>query len=340
MKGIAVGVDESERLDAVRGLGPIGMAPTPGLDTLAQLAQKFFRAPYAAVNIIDEEWQRTASESGMALTECSRENSICTHVVQKQDVLIVPDLRADFRFLKHERTLGLPQFRFYAGAPLELDPGIIVGAFCILDTEPRDFPSEQVDDLRGFASIASGLLRLHRSKVIMSLAEKELRRAAMTDPLTGFYNRSALASHVDTALQASLAAGERFGALYLDMDGFKSINDRLGHSAGDEVLRLASERIKSVVRSRDIVVRMGGDEFAIFAPNIRSRQSLADLAERLLAAFRTPFKIGDDHIRAQLSVGAAFVPDNANDRVDLVRVADGAMYRAKAGGRDCLRFAR
>lgn len=336
---VVLDTNEVERLSVVRGLGGIGDAPTPELDELGHLARKLFGVSYAAVNIIDEDWQRTASESGMTLTECSRSSSICTHVVQVKDVLVVPDLHADTRFSNHERTGGSPHFRFYAGAPLELDDGMIVGAFCVLDFEPRGFDGAQVADLRRFASIASGLLRLYRRKLIMTLAEKDLRKAAMTDPLTGFYNRTALSAYVDGALQHAMAAGEQFGALSLDMDGFKAINDRLGHPVGDEILRQASERIRSSVRLQDIVVRMGGDEFAIFAPDIASQQSLRDVAERLLAAFRVPFEIGDDRIEALLSVGAALVPDNANDRVELLNVVDAALYEAKASGRGCLRFA-
>jgi diguanylate cyclase (GGDEF)-like protein len=103
----------------------------------------------------------------------------------------------------------------------------------------------------------------------MQFAESELRTAAMTDPLTGFYNRAALPKIVDVGLAAAMTSAQTFGVLYLDMDGFKSINDRLGHATGDEVLRESALRIREVLRADDICLRMGGDEFAIFIGSLR-----------------------------------------------------------------------
>ena len=337
--GVAVDNDELERLLAVRALGAIGNAVTPELDSLVSLARDMFDVPYAAANIIDEDWQCAASQSGLLLTRCSRTDSVCTHVVHARELLVVADLMADHRFAANPAVVGHPHFRFYAGAPMQLDEGAVVGAFCILDTKPRNFSPEQVESLRRFASVASGLLRLHRNQLIMSLAEDELRKAAMTDPLTGLYNRSALTALVDRALGTSLTAGRRFGVLAMDMDGFKAINDRLGHHAGDTVLREASHRIRAALRAEDIAVRMGGDEFAIFVPGVPSMQVLTDVGERLLQSFRAPFEADGVCVSAKISIGAALAPESARDRQELLRVVDAALYEAKTSGRDCLRVA-
>jgi diguanylate cyclase (GGDEF)-like protein len=119
------------------------------------------------------------------------------------------------------------------------------------------------------------------------------------------------------------------------MDGFKSINDTLGHHIGDEVLREAANRIRSVIRSGDIVVRMGGDEFAIFVPNPPNTEALVSVSERLLSAFRSPFTIEGNTILARLSIGAALAPQGGRRRRELLRNVDGALYSAKAAGRDC-----
>ena len=185
-----------------------------------------------------------------------------------------------------------------------------------------------------FAQIASALLRLQKTNLLMGIAENGLRTAAMTDPLTRFFNRSALDAVIDGALSAAVAAERNFGVLYLDMDGFKSINDRFGHNVGDEVLCEAAARIRSVIRTDDIVVRMGGDEFAIFVPAPPDRNALVSLSERLLIAFRAPFTVDGVSIFARLSIGAALAPNDGATRMLLLRNVDAALYQAKAAGRD------
>ncbi len=332
---IRIPVNEPQRLLAVRSLSAISSSPTPELAALAELAKNAFAMPYAAVNIVDEDWLRIAGEAGMQLSECPRDLSFCTRVVFANDMVVVPDLEQDAELSTAPYVTGPPHFRFYAGAPLELESDLAIGAFCILDQKPRLFTEQEAANLRRFARVASALLRLQKANFVMGLAENSLRTAAMTDPLTGFLNRSALDAIVDRALEAALASGQTFGALYRDMDGFKSINDTLGHHIGDEVLREAASRIRSVIRSGDIVVRMGGDEFAIFVPNPPNTEALVAVSERLLATFRSPFTIEGNIIRARLSIGAALAPLGGRRRAELLRNVDNALYRAKAAGRDC-----
>jgi diguanylate cyclase (GGDEF)-like protein len=156
----------------------------------------------------------------------------------------------------------------------------------------------------------------------------------MTDPLTGFYNRSALVSLVDVMLSNAMASRQSFGVLYLDMDGFKAINDTLGHPVGDLVLTYAAKRISECVRAQDVVVRMGGDEFAIFVPDPPDSSALSALSERLLTEFRRPFVADDKIVNARLSIGAALAPDAGSERLSLLRAVDEALYQAKAAGRD------
>jgi len=326
--------NEAERLLAVRALNAVSRSSTSELAALAELARGVFETPFAAINIIDEDWQRIAGQAGMKLAECSRDLSICTRVVYANDLVIVPDLQRHPELSDMPYVTGDPHFRFYAGAPIEMDDSLAVGAFCILDVRPRDLSDAEIDNLRRFALVAGALLRLQKANMVMGLAETSLRAAAMTDPLTGFYNRTALASLVDGELERSLAASQTFGALYRDMDGFKGINDRLGHHAGDEVLREAANRIRAVIRAGDIAVRMGGDEFAVFIPNPPNAAALSSVAERLVAAFRQPFEVEGVSVGARLSIGGALAPQSGSNRVDLLKVVDAALYQAKAAGRD------
>ncbi|ACM25699.1 sensor domain-containing diguanylate cyclase [Agrobacterium sp. SHOUNA12C] len=334
---VRIPVNEPQRLLAVRSLNSIHSSPTPELSVLAELAKGIFGSPYAAINIIDEDWQRIAGQAGLKIAECSRGMSICTRVVFEDELLVIPDLAEDPELKAMPYVTGEPHFRFYAGAPVRLEGGLAVGALCILDHKPRQFSKDESENLARFAQVASALLRLQKTNLMMGIATSGLRTAAMTDPLTLFFNRSALVSVVDDALNAAVAVGRGFGALYLDMDGFKAINDSLGHHVGDEVLCEAARRIRSVVRADDIVVRMGGDEFAIFVPDPPDASALVSMSERLLSAFRVPFEIEGKSVVARLSIGAAIAPQDGTTRTELLKNVDSALYRAKGAGRD--RFA-
>jgi diguanylate cyclase (GGDEF)-like protein len=327
-------VNETERLVAVRSIMSLGYGPTPELAALSELAKGVFDMARAAIHIVDEDWLRIAHQAGIQVSECARDISICTRVVLSNDVLVVPDLSAHPELRGFPYVEGGPKFRFYAGAPIELEPGLTVGAFCILDTAPRELKPAEVESLKRFAVLAAALLRLQHANFTMSLAERALRDAAMTDPLTGFYNRKALSGLVDSQMVAALQSNETFGALYLDMDGFKAINDTLGHGVGDRVLHEAACRIRDVIRAEDIAVRMGGDEFAVFIPRPAGSHVISKLAERLLEAFRQPFDIDGRLINAPLSIGGAIAPQSGQDCVSLLQSVDEALYQAKKDGRD------
>lgn len=325
---------EIERLVAVRSIMSVKNAEMPELEVLSRLGQGVFDVPRAAVHIVDEDWLHIAEQAGMQLSECPRDLSICNRVIARQDVVAISDLtqHPDFRFMSYVK--GGPGLRSYAGAPIELEPGLVVGAFCLVDTVPRKFSQSEIDNLKHFALLAAALLRLQKANFTMSLAERELRDAVMTDPLTGFYNRKALEAIVDGQLGAALRENEAFGVLYLDLDGFKAINDTFGHPAGDRVLTAAADRIRNSIRSEDTVVRMGGDEFAIFIPRPSRSEVMNGLADRLLAAFREPFDVDGQAVGARLSIGGAIAPQAGADRATLLRSVDEALYQAKKSGRD------
>lgn len=327
--------NEAERLIAVRSIMPFGIEPTSELAALSELAQSVFSTLRAAIHIVDEDWLHIAYQAGTQFSGCSRDISICTHVISTQKALIVPDLslHPDLKTLPYVEA-G-PCIRFYAGVPIELDPGLVVGTFCIIDTQPRELSSNEIESLHRFAVLAAALLRLQRANFTMSLAEQDLRTAAMTDPLTGFFNRKALDNLVNLQLNAALRENRPFGALYLDMDGFKAINDTLGHGAGDRVLQEAAIRIRDAVRSEDVVIRVGGDEFAIFIPKPVGTENLGNVADRLLTAFRAPFETDSGNlVHARLSIGGAIAPQAGRDLGTLLRTVDKALYQAKAEGRD------
>jgi len=122
--------------------------------------------------------------------------------------------------------------------------------------------------------------------------------------------------------------------LLLDLDRFKEVNDRLGHSVGDQLLRAVGQKLVGVLRESDTVCRMGGDEFLLLLPEVESTENAAQAAERILQAIREPFVLDSHSLLITTSIGIATYPDDGNDGNTVVKNADIAMYRAKDMGRD------
>jgi diguanylate cyclase (GGDEF)-like protein len=162
---------------------------------------------------------------------------------------------------------------------------------------------------------------------VRSLAEH--RREARTDELTGLANRRSFNERLARATAARRPDG-RLAVLVIDLDDFKAVNDTLGHHYGDELLRMVAPRLRQVVRSEDTVARLGGDEFGVLLAGADADRA-AQVAERLRAGFRRPFRLGPRSQTVAASVGIAVAPDDAEEPVELLRHADLEMYQAKSG---------
>jgi diguanylate cyclase (GGDEF)-like protein len=160
--------------------------------------------------------------------------------------------------------------------------------------------------------------------------ERTLARQALEDPLTGLPNRRGFLEHLTEAV-----AGDRdhVAVLFLDLDDFKSVNDSLGHAAGDRLLAAVGERLRSVTRATDAVARLGGDEFALLAEHCPSEESALAFADRVHRAVSAPVAVADTTLLVRVSIGVALGGPDAADAQTLMRNADLAVYRAKSLGR-------
>ncbi len=168
---------------------------------------------------------------------------------------------------------------------------------------------------------------------------EQLRQFATRDALTGLPNRMQLSDQLDQIIRAAQSRNKHFATYFLDLDGFKEINDRHGHFTGDQVLRAVGGRIEACVRIGDAVARLGGDEFVVIAPNIGTPRNARDLAERLVEAIRAPMVIEGITVCVSTSLGISLYPIDATDGQALVGCADSAMYISKRAGKNRCTFA-
>ena len=165
--------------------------------------------------------------------------------------------------------------------------------------------------------------------------ETALEHAAEHDTLTGLANRARVARLVTAMINSSQHTGKGFAFLVLDLDGFKKVNESLGHSAGDEVLVATARRLVGCVRESDLVARLGGDEFVIVLQGISSREQFEPLASKILSTIEKPFIAADgSSMHLSTSVGVCFHPEQAQTFETLLRNADSTMYKAKDLGRN------
>lgn len=168
--------------------------------------------------------------------------------------------------------------------------------------------------------------------------EQQLRRQANFDELTGLPNRHYMMSHIEHGLIRSRRSNKMLALLFLDLDNFKSINDSLGHSAGDELLQQAANRIRSVLRASDTPARLGGDEFIVMLEGLEKPDQAGVVAEKLVKAFSELFLLGARSVHATTSVGISLFPGDGETVEAMMQSADTAMYEAKSLGRSGYQF--
>ena len=170
------------------------------------------------------------------------------------------------------------------------------------------------------------------------LAEEQVQHQAYHDPLTDLPNRLLFRDRLTVALARARRSSRSVGVVFVDLDHFKLVNDTLGHTAGDELLRNVAERLQALLRTEDTVARIGGDEFTIILPELKNDQAPASLARKLLECFAPPFTVNGREIYVTASIGIAIFPNDGDSAETLVKNADIAMYRAKELGRNNFQF--
>jgi diguanylate cyclase (GGDEF)-like protein/PAS domain S-box-containing protein len=186
----------------------------------------------------------------------------------------------------------------------------------------------------------NGLVLNTRDVTDRKLLQEELAQQAFHDSLTGLSNRAVFRDRVDHTLARATRTGSRSAVFLLDLDGFKTVNDSLGHDAGDQLLIAAAQRLQFQGRSSDTVARIGGDEFGILLEDDAEEASARAMADRLLAAFSVPFEVRGRELFVRATIGIALSVAGESNTDEMIRNADTAMYAAKAAGKARYEFFR
>lgn len=189
---------------------------------------------------------------------------------------------------------------------------------------------------RDFVRLVAALIGSARER---SAQQRRLDTLAFYDALTGLPNRSLFAERLERALAASARSGAPFALHYVDLDGFKTVNDTGGHDLGDEVLREAASRLNESIRDGDTAARLGGDEFVVLQLDVTSREDIARFAERIVRRMRDPLQAPNERCALRASVGVARYPTDGTSADVLLARADAAQYAAKRAGKDRVAFA-
>ncbi|HEU5017362.1 MAG TPA: sensor domain-containing diguanylate cyclase [Pseudolabrys sp.] len=291
-------------------------------DRVVRLARSILRAPIALVSIVDADRQWLKARSGLTYSQMSRSRSFCSHTIENDEPLIVPDACADARFRALPLVVEPPYVRSYIGVPLRTPAGHRIGTLCVMDTEVRQPTLEQIGILQDLAALV--------------MDELELRLVATTDSLTGAFSRRAFLTSAARDLARAVESGGKLSCVLLDVDHFKRINDNHGHAAGDRALQEVVTLLKAGLRAQDYIGRLGGEEFAVIMPGADGAAAI-EVGERLREQVMNAWLITPKgEVRLTISAGIATLTA-ADTRIDdLLCRADEALYAAKTAGRNRL----
>jgi diguanylate cyclase (GGDEF)-like protein len=259
-------------------------------------------------------------------------SSPCGRAASSREPVLVVDLEAD-AWWTHDAVSGLPpDLRSCWSTPVLSPSQTVLGTFALYRRSAGEMGPAEREVIGLAAHVAAIAVERHA-------AQQRIEHLAHHDALTGLPNRLGLEERLHQALSDAAERGRGVSLAYVDLDNFKSINDSLGHAAGDQVLREVARRLQSGVRGADTVARLGGDEFLVlFTDQPPDPTTLAARLQRLCEEVGLPIQLGDRSYSATCSMGVANYPRDAPDVASLLSCADTALYRAKDSGRNAFKF--
>jgi diguanylate cyclase (GGDEF)-like protein len=312
--------DEEARLAALRRYEIRDSGESGPFQRIVDLVRQIMNVPMAAVTLIDADTQWFRAQRGLKGTSTARAESFCNHTIAQGDPFAVPDARLDPRFSGNPMVTGDPYVRSYLGVPLRTPDGYNVGSLCAIDDEPRQFDRTQGEIMRKLAEIV--------------VEQFELQQIAKQDSMTGALTRRGFFAEVEKEFLRACRYDRPSALVVIDVDHFKSINDRYGHPAGDAVLVSIANASMATMRKSDIFGRIGGEEFGLLLPETDAEEA-RDAAERIRRTVESAIiQVGGAEVRATVSLGVAPRPASTESVATWLSEADIALYEAKQFGRN------
>jgi len=352
-----ISANEAARRQALREYNILDTVAEPEFNDLTGLAAQICKAPIALISFVDAERVWFKSGLGLTLTETSRDEGFCGHVILQTDLCIVPDTLKDERFATNPLVVSAPYSRFYAAMPLVTREGHVLGTLCVIDIVPRNLSQDQKEALRALARQVMAQLELRHSRanlatvteqmsreIIAHQREREAHRdsearfkqaqeranySADHDALTGLSNQILFKDRLQQALPLTRRNEQTLAVLFVNLDRFKTINDTLGYAAGDRLLQEVAQRLIGCVRESDTVARFGSDEFALLLTQIDRAEDAAEIAEDICQALKLPFNFKGQELFITISIGISLYPYDGKDTSTLLKSAGAALCRAR-----------
>ncbi|NTZ43937.1 sensor domain-containing diguanylate cyclase [Altererythrobacter sp. SALINAS58] len=294
--------------------------PLPeGLAKITSLVRSVLKVPIAAVSLIDRGCRWFTSIQG---SDSIGSSSLASFgfPFRGERPLVIFDALEDERFSTHALVAGAPHIRSYAGAPLQTSEGHNLGTLCVMDTAPRNFSETELSILSSFASLVVHELKL------LQIAEQ--------DHLTGALSRRAFFNQIEKETERFRRSDLPSALALMDLDHFKSINDRFGHPAGDAVLTAVASTCAEQLRENDVIGRLGGEEFGILLSGTDEAGGRAAIEKIRRSIEEQVIPLGGG-IRVTASFGLAVLGAEDCSGTDWIDKADKALYSAKRRGRNC-----
>lgn len=292
---------------------------------VAEQVQYLTNAQGTVVELVEGMEMVYRAATGLAAPQLGlrirREGSLSGLCIDAKEVLVCEDCEEDARVDKEAcRKVGL---RSMVVTPLYCNDAV-VGVLKIVSPAANYFTAEQICIVQLMSELIAASM-FYAAKYEIT----ELYYQATHDAMTGLANRALFYDHLRQSLALANRRATLVGILNLDMDGLKAINDQFGHRAGDAAIQEMAKRINGTARKSDTVARLGGDEFGVLLPEIREKNCIEQLAERMVRAITLPFEFESRPLKIDASIGMAVFPEDAGGLEALVEKADQAMYNVK-----------
>ncbi len=317
--------DEAGRLAALYRYEILDTDPEHAFEDIVRVVKSVFDVPIVAISLIDADRQWFKAGTGLGVSETARSLAFCDHTIRSTAPLEVEDAAQDPRFEFNPLVTGAPGIRCYLGVPLTTPDGYNVGSLCIIGNQPRSFTPEDREVLQNFGRLV--------------VSTMELRLLARRDLLTGALSRRAFEERLREVVSAPAPTKLPMTLLMLDLDHFKSVNDRFGHPTGDLVLAAVADAIRTCLRPADRLGRLGGEEFGVLLTDIGPNEAytLATRIRKKVEKLSLPCLEGQ---RISLSCGMAhWQEQKRKDVIGWITAADIALYAAKRYGRNRVELA-